>query len=292
MKKIALVSVLWLSLLPVLRAQVSAEITMEQEFFLVGETIPVAVRITNRSGQTLHLGQEADWLTFAVESRSAYLAEKNGEVPVEGEFDLESGKTAIRRVDLAPYFALNQIGRYQVTANVRIKQWDTAIAAKSKSFEIINAAKVWAQDFGMPQPEGAPQQTPEVRRYSLEQANYLHGKLRLYLRVTDGEGARVFKVVPIGGMVSFSDPEARIDRANRLHVLYQFGARSYLYSIITPEGEIVLQQTYEITRNRPRLASDEKGSFVVSGGERRLTDKDIPAPAAPAPAAPATDATP
>lgn len=282
MRKITLVSVLLLSLLPVLRAQVTAEISMEQEFFLVGEKIPVAVRITNRSGQTLHLGQEEDWLTFAVESRAAYLAEKNGEVPVDGEFELESGKTAIRRVDLAPYFALNKVGRYQITANVRIKQWDTAVATKPKAIEIINGAKIWAQDFGMPPAAGVTNQAPEVRRYSLEQANYLHGKLRLYLRLTDVDGSHVFKVVPIGGMVSFSNPETQIDNSNRLHVLYQFGARSYLYSVITPEGDIIQQQTYDIARNRPRLFSDEKGSFVVNGGERRINDNDIPAPTAAA----------
>src|SRR6478609_474273 len=204
MRKITLASVLLLSLLSPVWAQVSVELAMEQEFFLVGETIPVAVRITNRSGQTLHLGKEVDWLTFAVESRTAYMTEKDGDVPVEGEFELESGKTAIRRVNLAPYFALNRVGRYQLTANVRIQQWDTAVATKPKAFEIINGSKIWSQDFGMPQRAGVTNEAPEVRRYSLEQANYLHGKLRLYLRLTDSEGSRVLKVVPIGGIVSFS----------------------------------------------------------------------------------------
>ena len=38
---------------------------------------------------------------------------------------------------------------------------------------------------------GATNRAPEVRRYSLEQANYLRTQLRLYLRITDAADARV-----------------------------------------------------------------------------------------------------
>lgn len=277
MKKIAFAFTLLLVTLPSLRAQVSAEVVMEQDFFLIGEEIPAAVRITNRSGQTLHLGEDADWLTFAVESRNGYVVAKNGEVPVHGAFELPSGKTATRRVDLLPCFALNRLGRYQLNANVRIKEWGEAVAAKPKAFEVINAAKIWSQEFGMPQPAGVTNQPPEVRRYTLEQANYLRGKLRLYLRLSDNSGAHVYKVFPIGSMVSISEPEHQIDRANRLHVLYQYGARAYLYTVINPDGDVVIRQTHEITTGRPRLQPDDAGGLTVVGGERRFVSNDLPA---------------
>jgi hypothetical protein len=276
MKKIVFAVAVLLSWLISARAQVTAEIVMEQEYFLIGETLPVAVRITNRSGQTLRMGTDQDWLTFALESRTGTLVAKNGEVPVEGEFELASGKTATRRVNLSPYFALNRVGRFQLSANVRIKEWDASIATRPKSFEIINAAKIWYQDFGMPQQPGVTNQVPEVRRYTLEKANYLRGKQRLYLRLTDAPGTQVFKIVHIGGMVSLSDPAAQIDRQNQLHVLYQFGARHYLYTMISPDGEIVIRQTHEITSNRPRLQPDETGGFHVAGGERRFSETDLP----------------
>lgn len=251
---------------------------MEQEHFLVGEAIPVEVRITNRSGQTLRLGEDADWLTFGIESRNGYVVAKHGEVPVQKEFELASGKTAIRRTEISPYFLLNKQGRYQLNANVRIKDWDSAVTATPKSFEIINAAKLWKQDFGMPPAAGVTNQPPEVRRYSLEQANHLRGQLRLYLRLSDASEAHTFKVLPIGGMVSVSQPDAKIDHANRLHVLYQFGARLYLYTMISPDGELLVRQTHEISNNRPRLQPDEAGSFAVVGGARRISSNDLPAP--------------
>lgn len=277
MKIITFAFALLLTTAPVLQAQVTAEVVMEQEYFLIGETIPAEVRITNRSGQPLHLGADNDWLTFTVESRNNSVVAKNGDVPVQKAFELASGKTAIRRVEISPYFDLNRIGRYQLNANIRIKEWDSTVAAKSKSFELINAAKIWSQDFGMPQPAGVTNQPPEVRRYVLEQANYLRGKLRLYLRVTDSSETRVFKVQQLGPMVSISAPEHQVDRANQLHILYQYGARAYLYTVIAPDGEVIIRQTHEIAANRPRLQPDEAGGIAVVGGARRISGSDLPA---------------
>src|SRR6266404_7912813 len=95
------------SLVPVW-AQVTVEVTQQQEQFLPGESLPTAVRITNRSGQTLRLGGEEDWLTFSIESREGTVVSKTGDAPVVGEFTLESSKVATKRVDLTPYFSLTQ----------------------------------------------------------------------------------------------------------------------------------------------------------------------------------------
>jgi len=58
-----LMPILGLALLTFFRAsaQVSVEVATEQDQFLPSETVPVAVRITNRSGQLLHLGADAMW---------------------------------------------------------------------------------------------------------------------------------------------------------------------------------------------------------------------------------------
>jgi hypothetical protein len=45
-----------------LTAQVAVEILLDQEQFLRDESLPVKVRVINRSGQTLRLGQDNDWL--------------------------------------------------------------------------------------------------------------------------------------------------------------------------------------------------------------------------------------
>ena len=259
-------------------AVVTAEVTLEQEQFLPGEALPVAVRITNRSGQTLRLGGDPDWLTFSVESRDGFIVGKNDEVPVTGEFVLESGNRATRRVDLAPYFNLAQPGRYHIIAQVHIKEWDRQIASDAKSFDVTQGLKLWSEEFGVPPPAGATNPAPEVRKYILQQANYLRGQLKLYLRLTDATESKVFKVFPLGPIVSFGEPEKQLDNRSNLHVLYQTGARSFAYTVINPDGDVVLRQTYDYATSRPRLRANQEGDFAIVGGARRVTANDVPPP--------------
>jgi hypothetical protein len=50
--------------------------------------------------------------------------------------------------------------------------------------------------------------------------------MKLYVRVTDDSGNRVFGIFPLGPMLTFSTPEKQIDKESHLHVLYQTGARA------------------------------------------------------------------
>src|SRR5439155_9511751 len=140
---------------------------------------------------------------FSVEARESAVVAKIGEVPVRGEFVVESSQRATKHVDLAPYFALAQPGRYAIIATVRIKDWDHEITSSPKNFYVIEGTKLWEQEFGVPISAGPINAAPEVRKYILQQANYLKGELRLYLRVTDRSGAKVFRAVPIGPLLNF-----------------------------------------------------------------------------------------
>src|SRR5690242_3281887 len=110
MKNWLLISALLLASLSGLRAQVTVEVTSEQEQFLPGEAIRVTARITNLSGQTLRLGDEEGWLTFAVENHNGLAMRKTAEVPVPSGFDLDNSKRASVPADLVPYFNLVQPG--------------------------------------------------------------------------------------------------------------------------------------------------------------------------------------
>jgi hypothetical protein len=260
------------------RAQVTVEVVPEQEQFLAGEKLPVAVRIINRSGELLRLGAESDWLTFSIEPRAGSVVAKSGEVPVKGEFTLESSQVATKRVELDPYFSLPNPGRYKLTATVRIQQWGRDVVSQPKTFDIIAGSKLWEQEFGVPNSAGLTNSVPEVRKYTLQQANFLKTQLRLYLRVTDAGGGRTFQVTPVGSMVSFSRPEPMVDRFSDLHVLYQDGAHSFRYTVFDPRGEVLQRQTYQYVKTRPRLRTGEDGAVSVIGGVRFVTANDVPPP--------------
>lgn len=264
MKKCAVLLALWLGAMCSATAQLKVEVTLEQEQFLPGESLPVSVRIANHSGQTLHLGKEQDWLTFSIESRDGFVVLKNGDASVTGEFDLEPSKVAIKRIDLAPSFELTRSGRYVVSASVKIQEWTHLANSSPKSFTVIQGSKLWEQEFGVP--GTGTNGAPEMRRYILQQANYVRSNLRLYLRLTDGLGIRSYTVLPIGPLVSFSRVEHEVDRASNLHVMYADGPRSYLYTIINPDGQVVARRQYEYLDSRPRLQTDDQGVISVKGG--------------------------
>ncbi len=256
------------------RAQLSVELIVEQQQFLKDESMPIKVKITNRSGQTLHFGKEADWLTFSVDNRDGSLVSKLREVPVPGEFDLESATVATRQVDVMPYFDFTRPGRYHIAATIKVRDWDQEISSKPAVVEVKRGGKIWEQQFGVPKQQGAP----ESRKYILQQATFLKDQT-LYVRVTDADENRTFRVFPAGRLLSFSRPEAQVDRDSKLHLLFQNGPHSFLYSVVKPDGDLLLRQTYDFVAGQSvRLKQQEDGFIFVSGGVRRMQPDEPAAP--------------
>ncbi len=259
-------------------AQVTVELVLAQNQFLPCESMPLTVKITNLSGQPIHLGAEANWLTFTIESVDSYVVLKNSEVPVQGEFDLESSQMGIKRVDLAPYFTMNRTGRYKIIATMHIPDWTATVTSEPKNFDIIHGAKIWTQEFGVRLGTNA---APDVRKYTLEQANYLRSQLRLYVQLSDGDETHVLHTEALGDMVSFSSPVAQVDRNSSLHVLWQSGAQIFSYCQVSPEGKVLRSEIYDISLSRPRLGVNQNGEVVVIGGFRRASPPPIQAPTPP-----------
>jgi hypothetical protein len=255
---------------------VTVGLSLDQEQFLAGETLIIKVRVTNFSGQVLDFGHDDFWLTFSVEDSRQFAVPTRGSVPVKGLFTLQPSEAGTRQVDLAPHFELSKVGRYFVTATVNLPQWGRSIQSKSTSFDIISGNKIWTQDFGMPN-DGDSAALPELRKYSLIQTS--HSKtLRLYFRLTDAKEERVYRVFPLGNLVSFSDPVGRLDRFSNLHVLYQSSGRAFTYCLLSPDGLLICRETYEQTGNRPHLRAEADGRVAVIGGVRRFMPSDLPPP--------------
>lgn len=256
---------------------VTVEVKLDQDQFLPGESLPVTVRVINNSGQTLHLGTDENWLKFDVQSvDNATPVQRSSNPPVVGESDLGSSEVATKRVDIAPYFSLKRTGRYRLTAIVHIKEWGTDVSSEAVEFDVIDGSEIWSRDFGLPLPAGVTNRPPEIRKYILEQANYLRQQLRMYVLVTDQSKLRIFKVMAIGPMVSFSQPEAQLDNQSNLHVLYQSGAQMFIYSVINPNGNITQQDIYDLLDTRPRLGLNGNGDIIVVGGVRRMKPGELP----------------
>src|SRR5579859_1008338 len=142
-------------------AQVSFEVLLDEHQFLSGEAMPIAVRVNNHSGQTLHFGDET-WVSYAVESRDGFIVAKHDEVPMAHNFNVESSKMATQRGDLAPCFTILRPGAYTVTATLHLKDWGKEITSEAAKFNIVPGTKIWEQKFGVPQNSTTPGE-PEMR---------------------------------------------------------------------------------------------------------------------------------
>jgi len=254
-----------------LPAQVSVEVALDQDQFLPGETMEIAVKIANRSGQVIEFGRASTWLTVRIEGDGMYMEEAAAELPDGPTFKLDSPQQATKRLNITPFFHLTKPGRYQLSVRVVAPGIEETISSPPKKFDIITGSKLWEQPFGLP----GSGQPPRVRTYLLQQANYLK-HLQLYLRITEAREQYPVAVVRLGQMVSFGYPTALLDRTNDLHVLFQNGARSFRYSAVSPDGVLILRQTYTMAEGRPRLVMNEHGAVSIRGGLRAPSGDDFP----------------
>lgn len=265
---------LWFAGALAVQGQISLELSMEQKQFLPAERIPVVVRVQNNTGRTLKLGVRPDWLVFSIESLGGRGVARTRDMALDGEFDLETAERAKFTVDLAPYFDLQRPGTFRVICQMRNPVADEIIESAPAQFDIIHGTKLWSQEFGIA-PSGSTNGPVERRMYHLQQANHLE-RLRLYVRVTDATETLTYAVFPAGAMASVSRPQPVIDKDGRLHLLHQYGMRSYTYHRVEPDGMVSVRQTWEIGPRRPELRMNDSGEVIVIGGTRRVTSADIP----------------
>lgn len=267
------------------------EVQLDSAQFLPGEDIPVGVRISNLSGRTLTFGTTTNWLTFYAETRDGEIVTRLGQVPVMGEFALESTKAGTKWWNIRPYFDLDRPGNYLLYAELRLPEWDTRLVSDPAPFNIQSSRSLWEVSFGVPASATSEDPgAPEVRQYALLAAT--RGKERkLYARVMDPSDGHIFRVIQLDRLLSFSNPQQQLDSTSRLHVLFQTSGSSYTYCVVSPEGELVGRERHDIVPgSRPRLAKESDGSIRVQGGQRSPTPSDIPPYEPPAPNAAATNA--
>jgi len=264
-------------------AGVTVELILDESIFLPGEDIPLGVRISNLSGRPLTFGSTSTWLSFYAESKSGEVIARLGQVPVEGEFTLESAKAGTKWWNVQPYFDFQESGVHQIYAEVRLPDMKDRVLSEPATLTVQRARKLWEITFGVPPPEGATNEQPEIRRYALQSAIRKRDR-NLYVRVTDEAELRIYRVVLLDRLLSFSNPEQQLDSRSQLHVLFQTGGSTYTYCVVTPDGEMAFRQKYEIVpSSRPRLMKQPDGSILVGGGRRLPSSSDVP-PYEPPPA--------
>lgn len=261
------------------------ELILEETIFLPGEEIPVGVRVSNLAGRPVTFADHPRWLTFYVESKNGDIPDRLRELPLRPAFTLEPAKAGTTWWDIGQCFDLLRGGQYNVRAEVLVTDWDQSLLSAPAQITIQPARKFWETAFGVPPDPDRPEATPEIRRFALQTA-VRERERRLYARVTSEDEGHIFRVVLLDRMLSFSNPEQQLDGSSQLHVLFQTGGSSYTYTVIDPNGEMVVRQRHDIASGiRPRLVKANNGQIAVTGGVRFPTPMDIPPYTPPPPSA-------
>lgn len=260
-------------------AQIQVELKLKRLQYIAYEPVLATVAVTNLAGRDIelhdHRGQH--WFGFEISGRDGQPIAPVARVQEEAPLRVESGKTVVRKINLTPLYAVHDPGSYRVRANIYFADLNKFFYSQGKAFQVINARPIWQTTVGVP--EGMPG-AGEARTYSLL-SNRFADHTSLYVRVENKESGVVYSTYSLGRIIAYSEPQKEIDRANQLHVLHCAAPRTWAYSHVGLNGQLLREANFMETKTRPHLRRTSGGEIAVSGGMR-----DLPAAQAVRSAAP------
>ena len=246
------------------RAQIQVELSFKRLQYIAYEPILATVRIANNSGRDIDLHDDSGqhWFGFEINAGEGRLVTPLRPDAGEPPLHIESGQTVIRKVNLTSQYPVHELGTYHVRANVFFPDLNKFFYSTTKVVQVGDARPVWQKTVGVP---GGMPNAGEARSYSLLSNRFLD-HTSLYIRVENRETGAVYATYSLGRIIANEDPQAEIDRANQLHVLHCAAPRTWAYSHVGLNGELLAHSTFLETKSRPRLRHAADGTIAVSGG--------------------------
>ena len=254
------------------QAQIQVELTFKRVQYIAHEPILATVRIANNSGRDIDLRDDSGqhWFGFEINAGEGRLLAPLRSDTSEPALHVEIGQTVTRKINLTALFPVHDFGTYHVRANVFFADLNKFFYSTTKVVQVSDARPIWQKTVGVP--EGMPG-AGEARTYSLLSNRFLD-HTSLYVRVENRDTGVVFTTYSLGRIIASQDPQAEIDRANQLHVLHCASPRSWAYSHVGLNGELLAHSTFLETKSRPRLRHTTDGSIAVNGGMLDLPTAD------------------
>ncbi len=260
-------------------AQIQVELKLKRLQYIAYEPVFATIAVTNLAGRDIELHDDGGqhWFGFEVSGKEGQPVGPAGHAVVEAPLHVESGKTVVRKINLTPLYQVQDPGTYHVRANIYFADLNKFFYSQARAFQVVNARPMWQATVGVP--EGMPN-AGEARTYSLMR-NRFADHTSLYVRVENKDSGVVYATYSLGRIIASDEPQKEIDRANQLHVLHCAAPRTWAYSHIGLNGQLLKETTFMETRTRPHLRRTSAGEIAVSGGMR-----DVPAASGARAAAP------
>jgi len=247
-------------------AQIQVDLKFKRLQYIAYEPVVATLSITNLAGRDidLHDAGGQSWLGFEITgSEGQPIAPMSAENPAAaGPLKIQTGQRVTHQVNLTPLYPVHDFGTYHVRTHVYFADLGKFFYSPTRVFEVTDARPIWQQTVGIPDGVAAP---GNVRTYSLL-TNRFPDHTSLYVRVQDRDSGIVYATYSLGRAIAFEEPHTEIDHANQLHVLHCSGPRSWAYSRIGLNGELLAHSSFMETKTRPRLVRASNGEVAVRGG--------------------------
>jgi len=248
-----------------LQAQLLIGLTVKRKFFMMYEPILATVTVKNLAGRDITLSDSAtqSWFGFQITRPDGQLVP-----PLNPDYKLSpltipAGQTLKRSVVLNTLFPVRDLGPYRVRATIFDAANEKYYQSPHIDLEISEGKTVWQETVGVPAGVSGAGGTRKLSLLSFRQADYSY----LYVRVEDTDASIIYMTLPLGKLMASIEPDVQIDLQNTLHVLQVAGPKTYLYSHIGLNGELLAQNNVYSTNARPVLRRDKSGMVALVGGE-------------------------
>lgn len=251
------------------RGQIQLDLKLPRLQFIAYEPIIATVGITNLAGRDIDLADQGGQTWFGLEitgseGQPIAAATTNTSQPT---LHIESGSHVTQKINLAPLYAVHELGTYHVRAYIHFADLNRFFYSPKRVFEVTEARPIWQNTVGIPANVSAP---GKVRTYSLL-TNRFPNHTSLYVRVEDKDTGVVYATYSLGRIIASDEPQAQLDRENQLHVLHCAAPRTWTYSRIGLNGESLAHSSFIETKTRPRLVRTDDGAIDVRGGMAQVS---------------------
>jgi hypothetical protein len=238
-------------------AQVNVDLQINRRQFIPHEAIPLAVRLTNRTGGELMLHGDGrrSWLNVMVsDQRGNPIAPyrphsfQAAKIPV--------GRSVAKQLDLNSLFPLHSFGKYTVYTVISLPTGESFQSSR-KTFDITSGRTVYEQRVGL----GGKARDYRLISFAPGRTSYLYFQAELV------EERRVVLTYPIGELLQHRLPEATVDKNGRLNVLYMAAPDRHVHVLIDSRGKVSKRTLYKRGQSGdPRLVAFANGEVKVAGG--------------------------
>lgn len=258
--RLFLLTLLWSAGLSPVCAQLQVDLEIKRNLFIRYEPIIASVSITNFSGQTIYLEDRGDqpWFGFTIQTKEGRPIPPRMANYSKEPVALDAGHTLRRQINLTPLYGLDDYGTYQIQATVLDPGTGRFYSSAPQRIEMSEGRIVWQQVVGHPD-DG-------TQRQLFLLTHRLTNSTALYLRISDADNGKIYCTHRLGSILNYDEPKILLDRNNQIHILHLRAPKSYIYSHIGLNGEILDRKSFSQAQTKPTLELHTDGRVLVVGG--------------------------